>query len=103
MPDEEKWYFAKGGTAYGPVTLHGLNEQFKKGAFTASDFVYCKAQTDGWVKASTIEGLCDKLELEAEPEPEHHEVPSFEKVAFEQAGGSGKHGKGLWSRLRGKK
>ena len=110
MPDEGKWYFAKGGTAYGPLSLQALCGQYATGAFTTTDFVYCKGQTDGWVKASSIPGLCDSLDLEPEPEPEHHQVPLYEKASFQQSAGDGggkksKEGgdKSFWGRLRGKK
>ena len=102
MPDEGKWYFAKGGTAYGPLTLQTLCGQYATGAFATTDYVYCKGQTDGWVKASSIPGLCDSLSLEPEPEPERHEVPLYEKASY-QSGGKKKEGKGFWGKLTGKK
>jgi hypothetical protein len=69
--------------------------------------VYCKGQTDGWVKASSIPGLCDSLSMEPEPEPERHQVPLYEKVSFQQSASGGKKakegGKSLWGKLTGKK
>jgi len=105
MPDEEKWYFAKGGTSHGPLSLHALVSQFSSGAFTESDYVYCKGKTDGWVKASSIPGLCESLTPEPEPEPEHHQVPLYERASFTQATGEDrKKAKGkFWAKLTGKK
>ncbi len=87
MPDEQKWYFAKGGVAYGPYSQHELCKKFEDGFFGAKDFVYCKEATEGWVAAESIPGLCDTLTLEPEPEPEHHEVPLYEKAAYNRAVG----------------
>jgi hypothetical protein len=87
MAEERKWYYAKGGQSHGPMSEHELCRQRAAGVFTADDFVYSKGATDGWVKASTVPGLCDSLELDAEPAPEHHEVPLHERAAYNQAGG----------------
>jgi hypothetical protein len=107
MPDESKWYYGKAGKSFGPYSEHDLCQQYKAGAFTADDFVYCKGHTDGWVKASTIAGLCDSLALDAEPEPERHQVPLYERASFEQAKGPAQvkkeqtdRDKKFWDRLR---
>ena len=86
MSEESKWYFAKKGKPYGPFTEHELCKHSAAGSFGPNDHVFCKGEMDGWVKASTIPGLCDTLELDAEPEPEHHQVPFYERAAFEHAG-----------------
>jgi len=83
MAEEKKWYYAKGGKSQGPFSQLELCRQFEAGAFGKDDHVYCKGETQGWVKASTIAGLCDSLELEPEPEPEHHEVPLYERAAYD--------------------
>ena len=86
MTDQEpRWYFAKGGKSHGPLSELELCRQCEAGAFGKNDHVYCKGQTEGWVKASMIPGLCDSMELDAEPEPEHHEVPLHQRVAYEHA------------------
>ncbi len=83
MAEEKKWYFAKGGQPHGPFTELELCKQREAGAFGEQDHVYCKGETDGWVKASSIAGLCDSLELDAPPPPEHHAVPQYERAAYD--------------------
>ena len=90
MADEKKWYFAKDGKPNGPMSEHELCKQHQAGVFGPNDYVYCKGETEGWVKASTIPGLCDTLSLDAEPEPEHHEVPLHERASYQQAQGDDK-------------
>ena len=93
MADEAKWYFARDGKPNGPMSQHDLCKRFGERAFTADDYVYCKGATEGWVKASTIAGLCDSLALDAEPEPEHHEVPLYERAAYDHSGDPSKKAK----------
>lgn len=110
MSNEEKtWYFAKGGKTFGPFTEHELCRHYEAGKFTASEHVFCKGQMEGWVKAGSVPGLCDSLELSPEPEPEHHSVPQHERAAFDHAQDKGrikkqhkKRQKAFWDRLRKK-
>jgi hypothetical protein len=83
MAEEKKWYFAKDGKPVGPMGEHELCNKYREGAFGSKDYVYCKGETDGWVKAATVPGLCDEIKLDAEPPPQHHEVPLYEKAAFD--------------------
>jgi hypothetical protein len=85
MSEEKTWYFATKGKSYGPFSQREIVTQFEKGAFTAADFVFCKGEMEGWIKAADIPGLCDSLTLSPEPEPERHGVPLYEKVAFDHA------------------
>ncbi|MHC4714696.1 MAG: DUF4339 domain-containing protein [Planctomycetota bacterium] len=107
MPEEQSWYFAKKGKTVGPFSEHELCKQFEAGAFGAEDHVYCKGETEGWVKAGTITGLCDSLSLDAEPEPEHHSVPQYERASYEHSVGKKKvkkqkekRSRAFWGRLR---
>lgn len=108
MTDEQKWYFAKAGKAYGPFSQHELCTKFGESAFCCDDYVYCKEATGGWIKAASIPGLTETLELEPEPEPEHHQVPLVERAGFEKSAGEAhvkakaERDKKFWSRL-GKK
>ena len=83
MSEEKTWYFARKGKSYGPFTQREICGQFENGAFTADDFVFCKGETESWVKAGEIPGLADSLTLSPEPEPEHHDVPLYERAAFD--------------------
>lgn len=82
MEEEKVWYYAKRGKPFGPMTELEICRSFEKGEFTPEEFVFCKGQMKEWVKAGTVPGLCDSLELSPEPEPEHHEVPAHEKASF---------------------
>ncbi len=82
MANEKKWYYAKDGKPNGPFTEHDLCKHFKAGQFGESDYVFCKGDMADWVKAATVPGLTDSLELSPEPEPEHHAVPFHERAAF---------------------
>jgi len=87
MAEDKKWYYAKDGKPYGPMTEYELCKAFEAGSFTGNDYVFCKGETDGWVKASSISGLCDSLALDAEPEPQKHEVPLYERASYELSKG----------------
>ena len=87
MAEEKKWYFAKEGKPFGPMSEQETCKAFEAGSFGRDDYVYCKGETEGWVKAHTVPGLCDTLSLDAEPEPEHHEVPIYERASYELAKG----------------
>ncbi len=108
MSTEEKtWYFARGGKTYGPFTEHGLCKHYEAGKFASSDYVFCKGQMESWVKADTVPGLCDSLELDPEPEPEHHQVPQYERAAYDHAldkkrmkKEAKKKQKALWDKLK---
>jgi len=110
MPEEEKtWYFARGGERFGPFTEHELCRKYEAGEFAASDYVFCRGEMESWVKAGTVPGLTDSLELSPEPEPEHHSVPQYERVAFEHSQDQKrlkkqkkKRQKAFWDRLRKK-
>ena len=90
MAEEKKWYYAKDGKPHGPMGEHELCREYEAGSFTREDYVYCKGETDGWVKAYAIPGLCDSLALDAEPAPEHHEVPLYERASYDLT--KGDHG-----------
>lgn len=107
MSEEKAWYFTTKGKSYGPCTQHELCKHFGAGRFSASDYVFCKGQMEGWVKAGEVPGLCDSLELSPEPEPEHHAVPFHEKAAFDHAQDQRKvqkdrtkRDKAFWDRLK---
>jgi hypothetical protein len=110
MSEEKTWYFAKQGKSYGPFTEHELCNLHGEGKFGSNDYVFCKGEMEGWVRAETVPGLCDSLELSPEPEPEHHSVPFYEKAGLEHAMGKekvekqrDKREKAYWSKLRRRK
>lgn len=110
MQDDQLWYFAKAGKSHGPMTEHELCKEYESGTFGANDFVFGKGKTEGWVKASTVPGLCDSLTLDEEPEPEHHQVMPFQQALRAKAEDSRrakkKHkerDKKFWDRLKAKK
>lgn len=110
MPEEKIWYYAKDGKAVGPFIQRDLVRHFNDGNFSASDYIFCKGQTEGWVRASTIPGLCGTLELAPEPEPERHEVPLYERAGYQHAVGETNRKvaqkdleKKFWDKVKGEK
>ena len=83
MPNEKKWYYAKGGKPNGPFTEHELCKLFEAGEFGKADYIFCKGEMADWVKAGTVPSLTGSLDLSPEPEPEHHAVPFYEKAAYD--------------------
>jgi hypothetical protein len=105
--DGKTWYFARQGKSYGPFTQHELCKLYGEGKFASLDFVFCKGEMEGWVKAETVPGLCDSLELSPEPEPERHAVPFYERVGLENSVGKeraekarDKRSKAYWGKLK---
>jgi uncharacterized membrane protein len=64
-----EWYYAKGGTQSGPVTLDQLKEIARNGGLDATDLVWTSSMKD-WQPAGQVEGLIAQSIVTGQPAPD---------------------------------
>jgi uncharacterized membrane protein len=64
-----EWYYAKGGTQSGPVSLDQLKEIARGGGISATDLVWTSSMKD-WQPAGEVEGLIVQNVVAGQPAPD---------------------------------
>jgi hypothetical protein len=64
-----EWYYARGGTQSGPVTLDQLKEIARSGGIDAKDLVWTSSMKD-WQPAGEVEGLIVQSVVAGQPAPD---------------------------------
>jgi hypothetical protein len=64
-----EWYYARGGTQSGPVTLEQLKEIARSGGLDAKDLVWTSSMKD-WQPAAEVEGLIAPAIVAGQPAPD---------------------------------